>query len=153
LRSSSDGDDDAVADWKLELVQVPVSDIDRAKEFYRDRVGFAEDFDSDFGEGVRMVQLTPPGSGCSIALVHGLEPGPGAGIMTPGSLNGLLIVVDDLTAAREQLVAGGVEVSEVLEYAGTGWRPVAGPPVGWNAYVFFQDPDGNGWMLQQRAFD
>ena len=140
-------------DWKLELVQVPVSDIDRAKAFYRDAVGFVEDFDSDFGGGARMVQLTPPGSGCSIALVHGLAPGPTARPMAPGSLNGLLVVVDDLTAARSRLVASGVEVSEVLEYAGSEWRPVTGPPVGWNAYVFFDDPDGNGWMLQQRAFD
>ena len=140
-------------EWRIELVLVPVSDVDRAKAFYRDQVGFVEDFDSRFGQDVRMVQLTPPGSGCSIALLSGLAPGPGQEPMAPGSLNGLQVVVPDINAARARLSEHGVEVSEVLEFVeqdGTStYRPVTGEPEGWNAYAFFSDPDGNGWILQQ----
>jgi predicted enzyme related to lactoylglutathione lyase len=140
-------------DWRLELVIVPVSDVDRAKAFYRDQVGFHEDFDARFGEDVRMVQLTPPGSACSIALMSGLAPGPDQASMPPGSLNGLQVVVPDIQAERARLGANGVEVSEVLqvvqENGRSVYRPVEGTPVGWNAYAFFSDPDGNGWVLQQ----
>lgn len=140
-------------EWRLEVVLVPVSDVDRAKTFYRDRVGFDEDFDSRFGDDVRMIQLTPPGSGCSIVLLTGLAPGPGLGTMDPGSLQGLQVVVSDIAAARARLIENGVEVSEVLEVVQEGgksvYRAVTGTPDGWNAYAFFKDPDGNGWILQQ----
>lgn len=132
---------------------MPVSDLDRAKTFYRDQVGFNEDFDSQFGDDVRMVQLTPDGSGCSIALIAGLATGPGQEQMAPGSLHGLQVVVSDLDAARRRLVENGVAVSEVLEVVQeqgrSVYRPVTGNPRGWNAYAFFNDPDGNGWVLQQ----
>jgi catechol 2,3-dioxygenase-like lactoylglutathione lyase family enzyme len=141
-------------EWPLELVLVPVSDVDRAKAFYRDQVGFNEDFDSHFGDDVRMVQLTPPGSGCSIALLTGMAPGPGLENMEPGSVNGLQIVVSDIKAARGELTERGVEVSEVLEVVQEDGKPafrvVTGEPNGWNAYVYFNDPDGNGWVLQAR---
>jgi catechol 2,3-dioxygenase-like lactoylglutathione lyase family enzyme len=144
-------------EWRIELVQVPVSDLDRAKSFYRDQVGFTEDFDTRFGDVVSMVQLTPPGSGCSIALVTGMPPGPGLEEMEPGSLTGLLIVVPDIVAARTKLVENGLDVSEVLEVvheeARSVYRAVTGEPEGWNAYAFFSDPDGNGWILQQTPGD
>jgi catechol 2,3-dioxygenase-like lactoylglutathione lyase family enzyme len=144
-------------EWRLEVVFVPVSDVDRAKAFYRDEVGFNEDLDSEFGDDVRMVQLTPPGSGCSIALLTGMAPGPGLESMEPGSLNGLQIVVSDINAARAKLIENGVEVSEVLEVVQeegkSVYRAVRGEPKGWNAYAFFNDPDGNGWVLQQSPGD
>ena len=125
--------------------------------FYRDQVGFKEDLDSQFGDDVRMVQLTPRGSGCSIALLTGLAPGPGLKTMEPGSLNGLLVVVSDINAARAKLIENGVEVSEVLEVVQeegkSVYRAVTGEPRGWNAYAFFNDPDGNGWVLQQSPGD
>jgi catechol 2,3-dioxygenase-like lactoylglutathione lyase family enzyme len=141
-------------EWRMELVFVPVADVDRAKAFYRDQVGFHEDFDTRFSEAVRMVQLTPPGSGCSIALLSGMIEGrPDRLPMEPGSLRGLTIVVSDINAARAQLTANGVEVTEVMEAvhqeATSVYRPVTGEPEGWNAYAFFDDPDGNGWVLQQ----
>jgi catechol 2,3-dioxygenase-like lactoylglutathione lyase family enzyme len=144
-------------EWRLEVVLVPVSDVDRAKTFYRDQVGFNEDFDSRIGDDVRMVQLTPPGSGCSIVLLTGLAPGPGLENMEPGSLNGLQVVVSDINAARKKLIENGVEVSgamEVVQEDGKSvYRPVVGEPRGWNAYAFFNDPDGNGWVLQQSPGD
>jgi catechol 2,3-dioxygenase-like lactoylglutathione lyase family enzyme len=144
-------------EWRLEVVFVPVSDVDRSKAFYRDLVGFNEDFDSQFGDDVRMVQLTPPGSGCSIALLTGLEPGSGLKNMEPGSLSGLQIVVSDINAARAKLTENGVEVSDVVEVVQeegkSVYRAVIGEPNGWNAYAFFNDPDGNGWILQQSPRD
>jgi catechol 2,3-dioxygenase-like lactoylglutathione lyase family enzyme len=144
-------------DWRLEVVFVPVSDVDRARAFYRDKVGFNEDFDSRFGDDVRMVQLTPPGSGCSIALLTGIAPGPGRENMKPGSLHGLQIVVSDINAARSNLLGNGVAVSEVMEVVQeegkSVYRAVTGEPSGWNAYAFFNDPDGNGWILQQSPGD
>jgi catechol 2,3-dioxygenase-like lactoylglutathione lyase family enzyme len=141
-------------EWRLELFLVPVSDVDRAKAFYRDQIGFNEDFDSLFVGSVRMVQLTPPGSGCSIALVEGMAPGPGLEDMEPGSVNGLQLVVSDITAARAQLIERGVEVTEVLEVVEENGKPafhvVSGEPDGWNAYLYFSDPEGNGWVVQQR---
>jgi catechol 2,3-dioxygenase-like lactoylglutathione lyase family enzyme len=117
-------------DWRLELVQVPVSDVDRAKSFYVDRVGFAADHDHQVTDELRFVQLTPPGSGCSIAL------GTGLGDMEPGSLQGLQLVVEDVHAARGELAERGVEVSDVQDFP-------------WGSFVFFSDPDGNGWAVQQ----
>ena len=117
-------------DYRLELVAVPVSDVDRAKEFYADKVGFNLDMDRTVSEALRFVQLTPPGSGCSIAIGTGL-------IETePGSVQGLQLVVADIEAARADLVGRGVEASPVQDFA-------------WGRFVFFKDPDGNGWAVQQ----
>ena len=117
-------------DWKLELIQVPVSDIDRAKAFYVDQVGFNDDHDHQFNEEIRFVQLTPPGSGCSISLTTGAHE------MEPGSLEGLQLVVEDAYVAHDELAERGVEVSEVQDLP-------------WGRFVFFSDPDGNGWGVQQ----
>jgi predicted enzyme related to lactoylglutathione lyase len=117
-------------DWKLELVAVPVSDVDRAKAFYTDQAGFNADHDHTVSEEIRFVQLTPPGSACSIAIGKGLSKA------APGSVEGLQVVVADVEAARAQLVDRGVEVSDVQEFP-------------WGRFVFFSDPDGNGWALQE----
>ncbi len=130
-------------DWKLEVVIVPVSDIDRARHFYETQVGFVVDHDTRIGEGARIVQLTPPGSGCSIVLGRGM----GAD-MPPGSLKGLQLVVEDIDAARAQLVAGGVAVSPVVHFEGAEQVEGRGGP--WNSFVFFSDPDGNSWAVQER---
>ena len=118
-------------DWRLELVQIPVSDVDRAKAFYTEKAGFHADHDHKVSDEIRFVQLTPPGSACSIALGTGLGSN-----MRPGSLQGLQLVVPDIHAARAELVERGVEVSEVQEFD-------------WGSFVFFNDPDGNGWAVQQ----
>src|SRR5688500_4009108 len=117
-------------DFKLELVAVPVSDVDRAKRFYTEQVGFNADHDHRVSDEMRFVQLTPPGSACSIAI--------GTGIMetVPGSVQGLQMVVADAEAARAELAGRGVEVSEVQDFP-------------WGRFVFFSDPDGNGWAIQQ----
>jgi predicted enzyme related to lactoylglutathione lyase len=117
-------------DWKLELIPVPVSDVDRAKAFYTDQAGFNADHDHRVSDEIRFVQLTPPGSACSISIGTGLVDTP------PGSARGLQLVVGDIQAARSELVERGVEVSEVQEF-----------PWGW--FVFFSDPDGNSWSVQQ----
>ena len=117
-------------DFRLELVAVPVSDVDRAKAFYTERAGFNADFDHTPGDGVRFVQLTPPGSGCSIAIGTGLVDS------TPGSAQGLQLVVDDVEAAHEDLAGRGVEVSDIQRFP-------------WGGFVFFSDPDGNGWAVQE----
>jgi catechol 2,3-dioxygenase-like lactoylglutathione lyase family enzyme len=116
-------------DWKLELVVIPVSDVDRAKEFYV-RIGFNADHDHQVNENLRFVQLTPPGSACSIAFGTGLS------TTEPGSVKGLQVVVADADAARDQLVAAGVEVGPVDDQA-------------WGRFVYFTDPDGNAWAVQQ----
>jgi catechol 2,3-dioxygenase-like lactoylglutathione lyase family enzyme len=128
--------------WTLEVVVVPVSDVDRAKAFYADQLGFNLDHDTRLGDGNRVVQLTPPGSGCSIVVGHGVVPE-----MPPGSIQGLQLVVPDIHAARAQLVERGVQVSEV-QVLGENPVPVDDPldNVG---FVFFSDPDGNGWAVQQ----
>ena len=117
-------------DWKLELVQVPVADLDRAKAFYTDKAGFTADHDHQVSDEVRFIQLTPPGSSCSIALTSGVHE------MRPGSLSGLQIVVDDADAAREELSRRGLEVGEIQEFP-------------WGRFVFFADPDGNTWSVQE----
>ena len=129
-------------EWKLEVVVVPVSDIDRAKHFYGEQVGFAVDHDTRIGDAIRVVQLTPPGSGCSIVIGTGLAD------MPPGSLRGLQLVVSNVDAARDQLVARGVEVSAVQHNDNGAW--VEGRGGDWNSFVFFSDPDGNGWTVQER---
>ena len=116
-------------EMRLELIQVPVSDIDRAKAFYVEKVGFNADHDHQVSDELRFVQLTPPGSACSIALTSG------AHLMKPGSIEGLQMVVDDAEAARQELAERGVEVSDVQDFP-------------WGSFVFFNDPDGNGWALQ-----
>jgi predicted enzyme related to lactoylglutathione lyase len=117
-------------DWKLELVAVPVSDVDRAKAFYTEQAGFEADHDHKVSDEVRFVQLTPPGSACSIAIGTGLVSS------QPGSVQGLQLVVADIHAARAELVERGVDVGEVQEFP-------------WGSFVFFTDPDGNGWSVQQ----
>ena len=117
-------------DWKIELVAIPVSDVDRAKTFYTEKAGFNADHDHRVSNEVRFVQLTPPGSACSIAI------GTGISQAEPGSVQGMQIVVSDINAARAELVERGVEVSEVQEFD-------------WGSFVFFSDPDGNGWAVQQ----
>jgi catechol 2,3-dioxygenase-like lactoylglutathione lyase family enzyme len=128
-------------EWKLELVPIPVSDVDRAKAFYTEKIGFEEDLDHSTGGEFRVVQLTPPGSACSIAI--------GTGIVdtSPGSVQGLQLVVPDIDAARAELLERGAEVSEVQHFDGSAWRPGGGGD--WNSFAFFSDPDGNGWVLQQ----
>jgi catechol 2,3-dioxygenase-like lactoylglutathione lyase family enzyme len=117
-------------DMKLELVIIPVSDVDRAKAFYTDKVGFNADYDHTVSEEIRFVQLTPPGSACSIAIGRGLVEG------EPGSVRGLQMVVADAEAAHAELVKRGAEVSDVQD-------------LDWGRFVFFADPDGNKWALQQ----
>ena len=117
-------------DWKLELVAVPVSDVDRAKAFYAEQVGFNADHDHVVSEDMRFVQLTPPGSGCSIAIGKGITSA------APGSLQALQLVVSDIEAAHQHLQGAGVEVSDVQDFP-------------WGRFVFFSDPDGNGWAVQQ----
>jgi predicted enzyme related to lactoylglutathione lyase len=121
---------DVAMDWKLELVAVPVTDVDRAKRFYTEQVGFNADHDHQVSDDLRFVQLTPSGSACSIAL------GTGVTDAQPGSATGLQLVVSDIEAARTQLLDGGVEVSEVQDFP-------------WGRFVFFADPDGNRWSVQQ----
>ena len=130
--------------WTLEVVAVPVSDVDRAKTFYADQLGFNVDHDTKVSEEVRFVQLTPPGSGCSIVV------GKGTVEMEPGSLKGLQLVVNDIVAAHAQLVERGVEVSEVQVFDGDASRLSRGGAALDNVgFVFFSDPDGNGWAVQQ----
>ena len=129
-------------DWKLEVVVVPVTDVDRAKRFYSEQVGFAVDHDTPIGDDMRVVQLTPTGSGCSIVVASGLVATP------PGSVEGLQLVVPDVEAARAQLAEHGVEVSPVQHYEGAG--RVDGPGGPWNSFIFFSDPDGNAWAVQER---
>jgi predicted enzyme related to lactoylglutathione lyase len=117
-------------DMKLELVAVPVTDVDRAKAFYRDKAGFNADQDHTVSEEIRFVQLTPPGSACSIALGKGLTN------TEPGPIEGLQLVVADIVAAREELSGRGVEVSEIEDFP-------------WGRFVYFSDPDGNRWSVQQ----
>jgi catechol 2,3-dioxygenase-like lactoylglutathione lyase family enzyme len=128
-------------DWKLEVVVVPVSDADRAKAFYGEQVGFNVDVDHRPNDEFRVVQLTPPGSGCSVTI------GTGLAHMEPGSLKGLQLCVGDIDAARAELVSRGVEVSPVRHHDGTGF--VDGNGGDWNSFMFFSDPDGNEWAVQQ----
>ncbi|TDD37988.1 glyoxalase [Actinomadura sp. KC06] len=118
-------------DFKLELVSVPVSDVDRAKAFYTEQVGFNADHDHRVSDEIRFVQLTPPGSACSIAIGTGL-----GAEMAPGSLQGLQLVVADADAARAELASRGVQVSDIHDFP-------------WGRFVFFKDPDGNGWNVQE----
>jgi catechol 2,3-dioxygenase-like lactoylglutathione lyase family enzyme len=131
-------------DWKLEVVVVPVSDVDRSKEFYSEKVGFNVDVDNSFGEDFRNVQLTPRGSGCSIVIGKGLAPA------EPGSVKGLQLVVSDVEAARKQLADKGVDVSPVRHVDTSNGRWVDGSGGPWNSFIFFDDPDGNSWAVQEK---
>ena len=117
-------------DWKLELVAVPVSDVDRAKDFYTEMAGFNVDHDHTVSDEIRFVQLTPPGSACSIAFGKGISQ------VAPGSAQGLQMVVDDIEVARAELIERGIETGEVQDFP-------------WGRFVFFSDPDGNGWAVQE----
>ena len=131
-------------DWKIEVVTVPVSDIDRARDFYAERVGFEVDIDFKVSDDVRLVQLTPPGSACSIHL------GKGTVDMEPGSIDGVFLVVLDVHAARAQLVERGVEVGELQVFEDGAYRPAKeGEDLDYVGCVFFSDPDGNRWCVQQ----
>ena len=129
-------------DWRLEVVQVPITDVDRAKRFYREQVGFNVDLDTQIGDKMRLVQLTPPGSACSMHLSTGIHNIP------PGVLEGLQLVVPDIEVARAQLVERGVEASSVQHMNDGVWVERRGGD--WNTFAFFSDPDGNGWVLQER---
>jgi catechol 2,3-dioxygenase-like lactoylglutathione lyase family enzyme len=129
-------------DWTLELIVVPVSDVDRAKTFYLERAGFKLDVDHRAGEDFRVVQFTPPGSACSIALMRNIS--------APGSLQGVHLLVPDIDAARAELLDRGVEVSEVFHYGPTGQVPGPDPQrANYNSFLSFSDPDGNGWLVQE----
>ena len=117
-------------DWKIELIPIPVSDVDRAKSFYVEKAGFNADHDHLVSDEIRFVQLTPPGSACSIVLGKGISEEP------PGSVQGVQMVVSDINAARAELVERGVDVGEVQVFP-------------WGSFVFFKDPDGNGWSVQE----
>lgn len=132
-------------DWTLEVVLIPVSDLDRAKEFYHQRLGFAVDLDTEIGTGVRLVQLTPPGSGCSIHLQTGNHG------MAAGSLRGLILVVPDIEAAHADLVSRGADVGQVGHYEGEDF--VDGKGGRWNSFIRFTDPDGNDWSIQESPPD
>lgn len=131
-------------DYKLELVLIPVSDVDKAKEFYTEKVGFTLDVDHRAGDSFRVVQLTPPGSACSISI------GVGITSATPGSYVGMHLVVSDIVAAHAELTRRGVEVSDVRHMADGQWQPGPDPnrtPYG--SFADFKDPDGNTWVLQE----
>jgi catechol 2,3-dioxygenase-like lactoylglutathione lyase family enzyme len=122
-------------DMKLEVVVIPVSDVDRAKSFYSEKLGFNVDVDNRMGEDFRNVQLTPPGSACSVTIGTGLTPG-------------LQLVVSDATAAREELAGRGVDVTQIQHIDDGRW--VDGPGGPWNTFFFFTDPDGNNWAVQEK---
>jgi catechol 2,3-dioxygenase-like lactoylglutathione lyase family enzyme len=133
--------------WTLEVVTVPVTDLDRAKEFYGEKCGFTIDLDNEVAPGMRVIQATPPGSRCSIAMQSGLPQMPGMKEMRPGSLHGLQLCVTDLDAARAELVGRGVDVSPLMHVGAAGWEDGKGDT--WNSFMTFQDPDGNGWVVQK----
>ena len=131
-------------DWKLELVLVPVSDVDRAKTFYTVKAGFNLDVDHRAGEDFRVVQMTPPGSACSISIGKGITKA------APGSVEGLHLVVPDIVAARAELFERGVEVSEVRHLESGTWVPGPDPERrDYGSFADFKDPDGNSWVLQE----
>ncbi|HYZ10389.1 MAG TPA: VOC family protein [Actinomycetota bacterium] len=131
-------------DYRLELVLIPVSDVDRAKAFYTEKVGFHLDVDHQPNEEFRVVQMTPPGSACSITIGIGITDA------TPGSYRGTHLVVGDIESAREEMVGRGVEVSEIRHMGPEGWQPGPDPEHrDYNSFADFSDPDGNTWILQE----
>ena len=132
-------------DWKLELIIVPVTDVDRAKAFYVDQIGFVVDVDTSPAPGIRVVQLTPPGSACSITIGEGLGDG-----MATGSLHGVHIVVDDIERARAELVARGAAPSQPFHFGAEGQTDGVHPErESYGTFLTFSDPDGNSWMVQE----
>jgi catechol 2,3-dioxygenase-like lactoylglutathione lyase family enzyme len=129
-------------DFKIEVITVPVTDVGRAKTFYAEELGWEVDLDTAMPNGHRLVQLTPPGSGCSIHL----NTDPGAN--PPGPLKGVVIVVDDVEAARAEIVGRGAEAGPVQHLENGQWLDGKGGP--WNSFVFLNDPDGNSWVIQER---
>jgi catechol 2,3-dioxygenase-like lactoylglutathione lyase family enzyme len=129
-------------DWKLEVVVVPVTDVERAKRFYSEQLGFYVDHDTRVSEDLHIIQLTPPGSACSIVIGKGIVES------APGSMQGIQLVVDDVEAARAQIAERGVEVSPIRHFDGQGWAEGCGGD--WNSFIFFSDPDGNSWTVQER---
>ena len=133
-----------MSELKLELVLIPVSDVDRAKEFYVERLGFSLDVDHQPNEAFRVVQMTPPGSACSITIGIGITEA------EPGSYRGTHLVVTDIEAARAELVGRGVEVGEIRHMTPDGWQPGPDPEhARYNSFADFADPDGNTWVLQE----
>jgi predicted enzyme related to lactoylglutathione lyase len=133
-------------DYKLELLLVPVTDVDRAKDFYSTQAGFAVDVDHRAGDDFRVVQLTPPGSACSISVGVGITDAP------PGSARGLHLVVTDIEAARAELTGRGIEVSDIRHMTPEGWQPGPDPKrTDYGSFADFRDPDGNTWVLQERG--
>jgi catechol 2,3-dioxygenase-like lactoylglutathione lyase family enzyme len=133
-------------DYKLELVLIPVTDVDRARDFYVEKAGFNLDVDHRAGENFRVVQLTPPGSACSITIGVGLTDA------APGSYRGTHLVVTDIEAARAELVERGLEVGEIRHLEADGWKPGPDPGrIDYGSYADFSDPDGNTWILQERG--
>jgi len=131
-------------DWKLELVIVPVTDVDRAKKFYTEQLGFHEDVDHRAGDSFRVVQLTPPGSSCSISIGTGLTK------VAPGTYQGTHLVVNDIEAARTELVERGVEVGEPFHFTAEGQQTGVDPNrADYGTFMTFEDPDGNGWTVQE----
>jgi catechol 2,3-dioxygenase-like lactoylglutathione lyase family enzyme len=128
-------------DWKIELIPVPVTDVDRAKRFYAEQLAWTVDVDDAPAPGIRLVQLTPPGSACSIVIGTGVAEG------APGSIRGVRIVVADIQVARDELIARDVACGPIRHWAGEGWADGKGGR--WNSFVTFDDPDGNGWELQE----
>ena len=130
-------------DFKLEVVVMPVADIDRAKAFYVDKAGFALDVDFSAGEDFRVVQLTPPGSACSITLMSRTD-------MAPGAIQGVHLIVSDIEAARTELLGRGVEAGEIFHFGDGGQQPGLDPKrQKYGSYLAFSDPDGNGWLVQE----
>jgi catechol 2,3-dioxygenase-like lactoylglutathione lyase family enzyme len=132
-------------DWKIEVIVVPVSDVERSKAFYSEQVGFVVDVDQQVNENLRVVQMTPPGSACSVTIGTGLNPSP------PGTLKGMQLVVSDVARARQELADRGVDVSPVRQMTDAGWIDGHGGP--FNAFIFFDDPDGNSWAVQEKPTD
>ena len=129
-------------DWKIEVIVMPVSDLDRSKRFYAEQCGFVVDLDHQATESIRLIQMTPPGSGCSITIATGITDA------EPGSVRGIQITVDDIDDARAYLIANGVDAGPVQHFSDGVWSDGKGGP--WNSFVRFSDPDGNGWVLQER---
>lgn len=133
-------------DYKLELVLLPVADVDRARAFYEERVGFAVAVDHRAGSSFRVVQCNPPGSACSVSFGVGITEA------EPGSVRGLHLVVEDIVAARAELAGRGVEVSEIRHMTASGWADGVDPHrTDFNSFAHFSDPDGNGWVLQEKG--
>jgi len=135
-------------DLTLEVVMIPATDLDRSKRFYGEACGFNVDLDMEVAPGIRVIQLTPPGSRCSVTLSSGMPDRPGQPAMKPGTLQGLQLCTTDIAATHAALVERGVEISKIQHVGPTGWEDGTGTEE-WNSFAFFSDPDGNGWVVQE----